>query len=427
MFGSHVGNKEPLFGRKRGLDKEYVLYACVCMRVIMHIDMDAFFASVEQIDHPEYQGKPVIVGADPKGGAGRGVVSTASYEARKYGIHSAMPISKAYERCPHGIYVHPHMRRYVEVSNCVFEIFHRFSPLVEDVGIDEAFLDCTGCRKLFGTPREIAEKVKKAIFEETGLTASVGIATNKSVAKIASDMNKPDGITECPPGQELSFLAPLPIGKLWGAGKKTVEKLESVGIRKIGDLAGIDPALAESLMGKSGLHMWYLARGIDRRPVVSEPQERKSISEENTFECDTDDAHQIASVILAMSDKVTSHLRASQMLARTVTVKIRLEGFETFTRQITLSEPFSDMATVKNESSRIFSEFDRHGRMVRLIGVGVTNLLPIEHEEEQGELFPILKKKTSKSEKLLDDLQARYGKKVSRGSLIIRDNESDSD
>jgi len=388
------------------------------MRVILHIDMDAFFAAVEQVDNPDYRGKPVIVGADPKGGLGRGVVSTSSYEARRFGVRSAMPISKAYEKCPHGIYVIPRMWRYIEISNKVYEIFSRYSPSVEDVGIDEAFLDCTGCERLLGTPREIAEKIKADIFRETSLTASVGIASNKSIAKIASDMNKPDGITECPMGKEREFLAPLPIGKLWGAGKKTVEWFESAGIRKIGDLARLDPSLAEKLLGKSGLHLWSLALGIDSRPVIPGSHERKSISEEHTFEHDTDDESVISSVILLMSDRVTARLRAESMSARTVNMKIRLTGFETYTRSITLAEPFCDMATMKNQSLDLFNAFERNNRNIRLIGIGVSNLTSRVCEEEQGVLFPPKETKNAKGEQLLDDLKNRYGKKISRGSLL---------
>jgi DNA polymerase-4 len=385
------------------------------VRIILHIDMDAFFAAVEQLDHPEYRGKPVIVGADPKGGKGRGVVSTASYEARKFGVHSAMPISKAYEKCPHGIFVHPHMRRYVKVSAKVYEIFGNFTPLVEGVGIDEAFLDCTGCTKLFGNGREIAEKIRKAIREETCLTASVGIASNKSVAKIASDMNKPDGITECPPGEEAAFLAPLHVGKLWGAGKKTVARLESLGIRRIGDLAALEQNAAVSMLGSSaGLDLWYLARGIDSRPVIPDGVDQKSISEEHTFEHDTDDERAIARVMLSMSDNVTSRLRE----ARTVFIKIRLTGFETFTRRVTLDEPFDDMAALKRESAALFNGFDRDGKCVRLIGVGVANLVDVKCGEFQQSLFPPVSEKARKSEKLLDDLRARYGEKISRASLL---------
>jgi len=387
--------------------------------------MDAFFAAVEQRDNPAYRGKPVIVGADPKGGAGRGVVSTASYEARKFGVHSAMPISKAYEKCPHGVFVIPRMRRYVEVSNQVYDIFSRYSPMVEDVGIDEAFLDCTGCEKLFGVPREIAEKIKKDIYNETFLTASVGIAMNKSVAKIASDMNKPDGITECPPGKEREFLAPLPVGKLWGAGKKTVEWLESKGIRKVDDIARLDPVLAEKLLGKSGLHLWNLSRGIDSRPVIPGSGERKSISEEHTFEHDTDDESGIMSVLLFMADSVTSRLRALSLNARTINMKIRLTGFETFTRSVTIDEPFCDMATLKNESIRLFKEFERNNRKIRLIGIGVSNLVPRACDEEQGVLFPPVDEKRIRNEQLLDELRNRFGDKVSRGSLIHVRNDYD--
>jgi len=394
------------------------------MRIIFHIDMDAFFAAVEQQDNPEFKNKPVIVGADPKGGRGRGVVSTASYEARKYGIHSAMPISRAFELCPHGIFVRPRMDRYSEISEIIFSIFQRYTPLVEATGIDEGFIDCTGCERLFGAPVEIAKKIKHDITLETSLTASIGVASNKSIAKIASDMNKPDGITRCEEGQEKQFLSPLPIGKLWGAGKVTVERLESVGIKKIGDLASLDPSVAESILGKSGLHLWYMSQGIDNRPVIPDVSDRKSISEEHTFERDTDDSSAVYEIILRNCDRVTTRLRGAGMKARTVTLKIRLEGFETSTRRITLNEPFSDLGTMKKYSFQMFRDYERKGKKIRLIGVGVSGLIVLAHSEEQGLLFPSGNIKVCKSEKVLDSLRVRYGDRVSRASLMRKEKNS---
>jgi DNA polymerase IV len=390
------------------------------MRIIFHIDMDAFFAAVEQRDSPEFADKPVIIGADPKGGRGRGVVSTASYEARKFGIHSAMPISRAYDLCPQGIFVKPRMDRYSEISETVFSIFRKYTPLVEETGIDEGFIDCTGCERLFGSPIEIAKKIKKDIYNETSLTASIGIASNKSVAKIASDMNKPDGITICKAGYEREFLAPLPIGKLWGAGKVTVVRLESVGIKKIGDLASLEPSVAESILGKSGLHLWYMSQGKDDRPVVPDLTDRKSISEEHTFERDTDDRGVVYEIILRNCDRVTTRLRSAGMKARTVTLKIRLEGFETHTRRITVNEPFNDLGTMKKHSFQLFGDYETKGKKIRLIGVGVSGLIQLSKSEDQGLLFPSENIKVCKSEKILDSLRMQYGNKVSRASLMNR-------
>jgi nucleotidyltransferase/DNA polymerase involved in DNA repair len=221
-------------------------------RVIVHVDMDAFYASIEQLDHPEYRGKPVVVGADPRGGRGRGVVSAASYEARAFGIRSAMPISQAYRRCPHAFFVTPRMDRYVRMSAKVMEVLSGFTPLVEPLSIDEAFLDTTGTEKLTGPPGTAARLIKDKILSETRLTASVGVAGNKSVSKIASELGKPDGLVLCPPGREKEFLSTLPLKHLWGAGGKTMEKLASLGFGTIGHVASSSPGCSESTGGASG-------------------------------------------------------------------------------------------------------------------------------------------------------------------------------
>jgi DNA polymerase IV len=388
------------------------------MRAIFHIDMDAFFASVEQADNPEYAGKPVVVGSDPKGGSGRGVVSTCSYEARKYGIRSALPISKAYSLCPHAVFVRPRMGRYAQISEGIFEIFNQYTSLVEEVGIDEGFLDCTGSVKLFGTVEEIARRIQRDIYNTYHLTASIGIASNKSVAKIASDLNKPNGITLCEQGKEAEFLAPLSIGKLWGVGKKTFEKLEALHIRTIGDFAALGCASAQSIFGSQGESLWLLARGIDDRAVIPLPAERKSVSEEHTFERDTENESDIAAVMLRMCDAVTSRVRAMGLRGRTCALKIRLEGFETYTRQSTCDEAYNDMATLKNQAMTLYQNFDRKNKRVRLIGVGMTGFESVDCIEKQGSLFPSEKSITRKSDKLLDEMRARFGKKICRGSLV---------
>jgi nucleotidyltransferase/DNA polymerase involved in DNA repair len=223
--------------------------------------MDAFFAAVEQRDRPELRGKPVIVGAAPRGGRGRGVVSTASYEARRFGVGSAMPISEAWRRCPHGVYVPPDMEKYSRESERIMEVMHRFTDLVEPVSIDEAFLDVTGSARAMGTGEQIARKLKQGIREETQLTASVGVATSKLVAKVASDMRKPDGLVVVPPGEEAAFLAPLPVRRLWGVGPKMEETLAKLGVVTIGDLAALDPARLERRLGTHGHDLQKLARG----------------------------------------------------------------------------------------------------------------------------------------------------------------------
>ena len=243
--------------------------------------MDAFYASVEQLDNPELKGKPVIVG----GRSMRGVVSAASYEARKYKIHSAMPVAQAKKLCPHGVFLPVRMKRYKEISNRVFSIFQKYTPLVEPLSLDEAFLDVTASSKLFGTAENIAEQIRKQVFKEIGLTISAGVASSKLVAKIASDIDKPDGLTIVPAGYETEFLAPLPIKRLWGVGKKTQEALTLLGVHTIGDIAGISLDLLEQKFGKHGKSLHYAAQGLDNRDVETE-HETKSVGHEFTFDAD---------------------------------------------------------------------------------------------------------------------------------------------
>lgn len=383
--------------------------------------MDAFFASIEQLDNPDYRGRPVVVGADPEGGTGRGVVSAASYEARKFGIHSAIPISEAYRRCPGGVFVYPRMKRYTEVSHAIMEILGTFSPLIEQISVDEAFMDCTGTERLFGPPRELGMRIKKAIKKKTGLTASVGIASNKSIAKIASDLEKPDGLTICPFGSEEEFLSPLPIEKLWGAGKKTVLYLNSIGLHKIGDIARSPCEDMEKRLGKWGIHLWMLARGIDDRNISTD-YSQKSISEEHTFGKDTNDAAVIEQTLLSLADQVARRTRKHGTRGRTVTLKIRLEGFDTYTRSRTLPFPVNDTFTIRDTAEELFRKFDCRGKRVRLVGVKISNLTG-SGEQPQLDLFdaascdPGLGRK-EKIEEILDTLRERHGSHVKRASLL---------
>lgn len=400
-------------------------------RLILHVDMDAFFTSIEQLDTPSFRGRPVVVGADPRGGRGRGVVSAASYEARAYGIHSAMPISRAYQRCPGAVFLPPRFNRYNEVSDTVMRILGGFTPLVEPISIDEAFLDCTGTENLFGAPAEIGARIKETILRETGLTASVGIASNKSVAKIASDLQKPDGLTLCEPGREREFLAPLPIGRLWGAGKKTVSELESMGYRTIGDISSLPLKRMERLLGRWGEHLWLLANGIDERPVCGD-SERKSYSEETTFEQDTGDRALVERVLFEIADGLSYKLRSDGASGRTITLKLRLEGFETHTRSTTLPEPVNDMATIRETAVRQFREFERGGRLVRLVGIRVSNLEDSSAaDERQLGLFEgnesecIRPGSERETEKVLDRMRDRFGDKVTRATLLCRHDKKD--
>jgi nucleotidyltransferase/DNA polymerase involved in DNA repair len=386
--------------------------------------MDAFFAAVEQLDHPEYRGRPVVVGADPKGGRGRGVVSASSYEARTYGVHSALPISTAYRRCPQAVFVYPRMERYSELSDEIMEILGTFSPLVEPLSIDEAFLDCSGTERIFGVPEKLGKKIKFDIKAKTGLTASVGIASNKSIAKIASDLNKPDGLTICPFGGEREFLSPLPVSRLWGAGKKTVEYLHTLGFKTVGDIAQLPGGVLEKKLGKSGLHLWYLASGIDEREVSCD-WTPKSISEETTYEVDEADGAVVEQTILDLSDQVARRTRKGDAKGRTITLKIRLEGFETFTRSMTLARAVSDMFSIRDAAIGLFRRFDRGGKRVRLVGVKISNLECAGSEEpRQMDLFSqdacgkSGHPRKEKIEEILDELKDGFGSRVSRASLL---------
>jgi DNA polymerase-4 len=382
-------------------------------RTIVHVDMDAFYASIEQLDNSELRHKPIVVGADPKGGRGRGVVSACSYEARSFGIHSAQPISQAYKLCPHAVFLKPRFKRYTELSNRVMEIVRSFSPVVEQISIDEAFLDCTGTKKLFGSGEEIAKNIRRRIYKETGLTASVGVASNKSVAKICSERAKPDGFMVCPSGQEKEFLAGLPLSYLWGAGKKTLQILEGMGFSRIGDIARSGREMIEKRMGKNGLHLWRLANGIDSREVVT-GQSRKSISEETTFQKDTDDTELIERVLFHIADRLTRRMRAKGIAGRTITLKIRLEGFETYTRSKTLDHAVNNMSIVRTEAEGLFRSFEREEKKVRLIGIGVSNL----EREGQLDLFSGAIKTDSEAEKVIDKMKNLYGDKITRGAFL---------
>jgi DNA polymerase IV len=340
-------------------------------RAILHVDMDAFYASVEQRDRPELRGLPVIVGADPRGGRGRGVVATASYEARRFGVASAMPISEAWRRCPHGVYVPPDMDTYAAVSREVLKVLGRFSDLLEPVSIDEAFLDVTGSRRALGSGEAIARAIKDTIRGELRLTASVGLASSKLVAKIASDMRKPDGLVVVPPGQEAAFLAPLPVRRLWGVGPKMEEQLARLGIQFIGDLADLPPQRLEHRLGTHGHDLLRLARGEDDRPVIRDGSDAKSVGHEHTFGRDTADLRRLRRTVLDLADAVARRLRHHRYRARTVTLKYRDETFHTITRAETLDEPTDSGEIIFAVAWRLFGR--AHGpRRVRLLGVSTS-------------------------------------------------------
>ncbi|MCF7874170.1 MAG: DNA polymerase IV [Candidatus Omnitrophica bacterium] len=337
-------------------------------RYIVHVDMDAFFAAVEQRDNPSLVNKPVIIGADPKGGKGRGVVSTASYQARKFGIGSAMPISEAYKRCPQGVYLRPNMDKYGEASKKVYDLLYQFSPFIEPIGIDEAFLDITGSFHIFGDPVQTCLLLKEKVKEEIGLTASVGLAPIKMAAKIASDLNKPDGFCQVAQDKILDFLWPLSVSKLWGVGKKTKRVLGSMGISKIGQLANFDQGILREYFGKNGRHLWQLANGIDRRKVV-QPEPTKSIGSEFTFPKDTSSSDQIEVILSKLSEEVSSRLKKNGLRAKIICIKIRLENFSTHNRSMRLIKATNFYGTIFTAVKKLYYDSEFLGENIRLIGI----------------------------------------------------------
>ena len=388
----------------------------------LHIDMDAFFASVEQNDHPELKGRPVVVGSPPDQ---RGVVSAASYEARKFGIRSAMPSRTAYQKCPDAVFLPVNMARYQEVSRRIMKIFESFTPFIQPLSIDEAFLEISGAQRLFGSAREIAEKIRFTIREQTGLTASAGVAPNMFLAKLASDMNKPNGQTVVPDDPEAieAFLAPLSIDRMWGIGKVTQKKLRTLGINTIGKLRECDPRLLEHAIGPHSTAVFLrLARGIDNRRIEMETQE-KSISNEITFKEDTSDRKIIEAAYKQLMDKVGSRLRKAGFYAGSVHLKIRWSDFSTITRQITLPQPCNDDITLRKNGLDLLTQ-NWTARPVRLIGFGVGNLSATDKPHSaQLDLFNLpdteLHEKRKRLSQTTDQIRQKYGNNsLRRGSSL---------
>ncbi len=380
------------------------------MRTILHVDLDAFFASVEQRDRPELRSRPVIVGGDPRG---RGVVSAASYEARRFGVHSAMSLREAIRRCPDGIFLPVDGRRYQQASRDVMTVLRRFTPQVEPISIDEAFLDVTGSRRLFGDGAAIGASIKAAVRDDVGLTVSVGVAATKLVAKIASDLRKPDGLVVVAPGREASFLAPLAIGRLWGVGEKTAAALAEYGVLTIGDLAALSPDVVARRFGKHGASLSARARGVDDDPV-HEGDPAKSVGHEHTFDVDTVDAETIERTLLAMSEGVAGRLRSAGVRATTIAVKIRDSSFRTITRQRTLPEP-TDLTEPIFRVALDLARPEVRGIRVRLLGVSASNL----GEREQLGLFPLDDPRHRAAVEAADALRRRYGDDaVTRARLV---------
>jgi DNA polymerase-4 len=387
------------------------------LRTIIHTDMDAFYASVEMLDNPELRGKPVVVG----GLSSRSVVSAASYEARKFGIHSAMPTLTAHKLCPEAIFMPVRMARYSEVSDQIMTIFHRFTPLVEPISLDEAFLDVTGSTRLFGSGAEIAASIRSTIRTETGLTASAGVATSKLLAKIASDLQKPNGLTIVEPGREREFLADLPVSKLWGAGATTIMALKMLSVQTIGDLAQLPLAILTSKFGRHGAQMHYAACGIDDRPVVP-TREAKSIGHEDTFSEDLRDLVRIKRELLSLATRVGERLRLKAIEGKTISIKVKFHDFSSNTRSITLPESTSDNMEIYRQGLKLLKKTAAGAIPLRLLGISVSNLCPGVVARQLGLFGPDIKREKKKElNRAVDQLNQRFGTQtVNPGRLIKR-------
>jgi DNA polymerase IV len=380
-------------------------------RTILHVDLDAFFAAVEQRDRPELRGRPVIVGGG--GPDRRGVVSAASYEARRFGVHSAMPLRTAGRLCPQGVFLPVDGRKYQAVSREVMAILRRYTPQVQPISIDEAFLDVTGSRALFGDGEAIARRIKEAVRSEVELTASVGVAATKLVAKIASDLRKPDGLVAVAPGDEAAFLAPLPISRLWGVGERTAEALRDFGVVTIGDLARLPRASLERRFGKHGAALVDRALGIDPDPVAT-GDPAKSIGHEHTFDVDTPDREVVERTLLGMADGVAWRLRAAGLKAGTVTLKLRDSSFTTITRQVGLEVP-SDLTEPIYDAALTLLRRELHGQRIRLVGVTASNF----RDREQLALFGAEDPRRHLAAEALDRIRRKYGERsVTRARLV---------
>lgn len=381
-------------------------------RTVLHVDMDAFYASVEQRDRPDLRGRPVIVGADPRG---RGVVSAASYEARQFGVHSAMPIGRAARLCPDGVFLPVDMEKYAAVSRQVMAILADFTPLLEPLSIDEAFLDVTGTEGLSGDGPTVAAAIKRRIASELALTASVGVAINKFVAKVASDLRKPDGLVVVPPGSEADFLAPLPVSRLWGVGKVTGQGLEAMGITTIGQLAAVPVVYLEARFGPSGRGLHDLALGRDDRAV--EPfAPPKSMGAEETFAHDHRDLDRLRSTLRGQAERVARELRESGYAARCVTLKLRFADFSTLTRRHT-DDPTQDGLAIYQRARALLDRIPL-SQPVRLIGLSASGLGPAT--AGQLPLLGVDPTRRARLAQAMDRVIARWGEGSLRPASVVR-------
>ena len=371
-------------------------------RIILHVDMDAFYAAIEQRDRPELRGRPVIMGGTPEG---RGVVSTASYEARKFGIHSAMPAVRARRLCPDGVFLGGDIRKYIAVSRQVMEILRRHAEQIEQVSIDEAFLDVTDRATDIAEGERVAKQIKREIREELRLTASVGVGPSKFLAKLGSDLRKPDGLVAIRSEEAERFLAPLPVVKLWGVGPKTEKRLQAAGFRTIGGVAQAPIEQLRRLLGAWGDVIFELARGIDERPVATS-HETKSVSAENTFARDLFDVKEMRRALSDLSREVARRLRDDELRAKTVAIKVRFGDFRTLTRQVTVTEATDSAQVIRAAAYRLLDEVERNEKGIRLLGVRGSSL---EHGPQQRSLFDAQVQRRAELERTVSYVRKRFG------------------
>ncbi|MGD8228449.1 MAG: DNA polymerase IV [Desulfobacteraceae bacterium] len=385
-------------------------------RVILHIDMDAFYASVEQMDNPALRGRPVIVG----GISNRGVVSAASYEAREFGVRSAMPIFKAKQRCPEGVYLPVRMNRYQEVSRQVMEILEWFSPLVEQVSIDEAYMDISGVDKLLGLPRDIGLEVKRRIRETTSLTCSIGIAPNKFLAKVASDLDKPDGLTIIPPAKVPQFIQRLPIEKVPGVGKKALQTLYKMRVLTLGDIRKLGERALLEKTGKFGERLLKLSMGIDETPVLPH-MAAKSISSERTLSEDTNDREILKKKLMIQSEMVGKRAREKGVKGTTITLKVKRADFTQMTRRATMGKATNSTNAIYRQGLKLLAQV-KISTKFRLIGIGLSNLVRVTDIPKQLDLFkePEPHEKSWEDvERAMDAIKDRFGRDaIKRGGVI---------
>ena len=382
------------------------------MTVILHVDMDAFYASVAELDHPEYKGKALVVGA-----GARGVVLSANYEARKFGIRAAMPVGRAKRMAPHAIFIAPEHHRYSEISARVMAIFHSYTPLVEPISLDEAFLDVTGSQKLFGTGREIAAKIREQVEKEEGITCSVGLAQSKFIAKLASQHCKPNGMLEIKADRILEFLHPLPVRAIWGVGPKTAESLERLGLHTVSDIAHTPRATLIRALGEStGASLYELAWGRDYRDVIPDEPE-KSIGNEETFSEDLDNPEEILREFLRMTEKATARLRERSLFAKTISIKIKFADFSSLTRAKTVPIAIDNTHDTYEVVKALYLALRNEGARIRLVGVSLSQLqegAPVQLElgaRERG---------WREADTAIDRAQARFGRGSVRPGRLIR-------